>query len=88
MIEIHNPKVKKLLKEIKNPGPYYSHCTPCKNKNLGYYKYLKEEDAIRILNMVKDENLKKNQIFNYSKENNFYISKIELIYLLFKYSFI
>ena len=53
--EILNPKLKKILGEIENYGPYYNHCPSCKNKNLTFYKHMREKDAFRILEFIKKE---------------------------------
>ena len=51
-IEIKNPSVKKMINECDGYGPYYSHCLLCNNKNLGYFKDLKTDDAVRVLKYI------------------------------------
>ena len=52
-IEIKNPIVKKYLESINFYGPYYSHCPPCGNKNLEYYKKMNQDNAIKIIQFIK-----------------------------------
>lgn len=52
-VEIKNPKVKSIIEECEGYGPYYSRCPVCNNKNLSYFKDLKTDDAVRVLNYIK-----------------------------------
>ena len=53
LVEIKNPKVKNLIGECEGYGPYYSHCPVCNNKNLGFFKDLRTDDAVKILTFIK-----------------------------------
>ena len=53
LVEIKNPKVKNLIEKCEGYGPYYSHCPVCNNKNLGFFKDLRTDDAVKILTFIK-----------------------------------
>lgn len=58
-IQIKNPLIKKLLDDTQNHGPYYTHCPSCQNKNLSFFKHLKENEAMKIITFIKEEKLQK-----------------------------
>lgn len=58
-VEIKNPKIKQLLKDIDYYGPYYSHCPSCLNKNLEFYTNMDTERAVTILKYLKNEKINK-----------------------------
>lgn len=51
-VEIKNPYVKQMITQCEGYGPYYSHCLICNNKNLGYFKDLKTDDAVKVLKYI------------------------------------
>ena len=69
-IEIKNPIVKKYLESINFYGPYYSHCPPCGNKNLEYYKKMNQDNAIKIIQFIK-KSKGKNTIIDFDNNNIF-----------------
>jgi len=60
VIEVKNPTVKRLIHECGGYGPYYSRCPVCNNKNLGFFKDLKTDDAVKILSFIKKSKIKQN----------------------------
>ena len=71
-IEIKNPIVKKNLESINFYGPYYSHCPPCGNKNLEYFKRMNQENAIKLIHFIK-KSKGKSTIINF--DNNIFENK-------------
>lgn len=69
-VEIKNPKVAKLLKEINYYGPYYSHCPSCSNKNLDFFKSVNNNQAISILKYIKEQK-EKNPYESIVKSNKY-----------------
>lgn len=58
-VEIKNPVIKQMISECNGYGPYYSHCPTCKNKNLSYFKDLKTDEAMKVLNYIKKSQIDK-----------------------------
>ena len=53
-IVIKNPHVKKLLRDIDNYGPYYSHCPTHNRRNLEFFGKMKAENSIKLLSFIKE----------------------------------
>ena len=68
-IEINNPIVNKNLESINYYGPYFSHCPPCYNRNLNYYKNLEINQCLEIIHHIK-KNRMKNTIIDIKKKSN------------------
>jgi len=51
---IKNPQVKKLIKEVENYGPYYSHCPTHNRRNLEFFGKMKTDQSIKLLTFIKD----------------------------------
>ena len=57
-IEITNPIINKNLESINFYGPYFSHCPPCYNRNLDYYKNLEANQCLEIIHHIKKMRMK------------------------------
>ena len=68
-VEINNPIINKNLESINFYGPYFSHCPPCYNRNLNYYKNLEINQCLHIISHIK-KCRKKNLFLNIKKSPN------------------
>ena len=59
--KINNAIINKNLESINYYGPYFSHCPPCYNRNMNYYKNLEINQCIYIIHHIK-KNRKKSII--------------------------
>ena len=59
-IEIKDPLIRKNLEGINYYGPYFSHCPPCRNRNLEYYNKLEPNQCLDIIHQIKRVRVKKN----------------------------
>lgn len=57
-VEITNPIINKNLESINFYGPYFSHCPPCYNRNLDYYKNLEVNQCLDIIHHIKKMRMK------------------------------
>ena len=58
-VEINNPIINKNLESINYYGPYFSHCPPCNNRNLDFYKNLEINQCLDIIHHIKKMRMKK-----------------------------
>ena len=65
-VEIVNPIINKNLESINYYGPYFSHCPPCYNRNLNYYKNLEINQCLEIIHHIKKSRMK-NSILDIKK---------------------
>ena len=68
-VEINNPIINKNLESINYYGPYFSHCPPCYNRNLNYYKNLEINQCLGIIHHIKKSRMK-NSILDIKKPSN------------------
>ena len=68
-VEINNPIINKNLESINYYGPYFSHCPPCYNRNLIYYKNLEINQCLDIIHHIK-KSRKKNLLLDIKKSSN------------------
>lgn len=68
-VEINNPIINKNLESINYYGPYFSHCPPCYNRNLNYYKNLEINQCLEIIHHIK-KNRMKNTILDIKNSSN------------------
>lgn len=68
-VEINNPLINKNLESINYYGPYFSHCPPCYNRNLIYYKNLEINQCLDIIHHIK-KSRKKNLLSDIKKSSN------------------
>ena len=59
-VEVKDPVIKKNLEGINFYGPYFSHCPPCRNRNLEYYNKLEPNQCLAIIHQIKRVRVKKN----------------------------
>ena len=52
-VDVLNPKIDKKLKDIQYYGPYYSHCPPCRNKNINFYNTMETNQCMELLNYLR-----------------------------------
>jgi len=52
-IELTNKNVKDLFYEVNKFGPNFQFCDKCNNKNLHFYKEMRTENAVKLLNHIK-----------------------------------
>ena len=52
-VEVTNPIVRQYLESINFFGPYYSYCTPCRNRNMEFYKNLEPSQCIELIKALK-----------------------------------
>ena len=57
-VEINTPIINKNLEGINYYGPYFSHCPPCYNRNLEYYKNLEINQCLGIIHHIKKMRMK------------------------------
>ena len=57
-VEIKDKRVLAALKEVNNQGPFSANCGSCRYRNMRFYEQLKAEDAIKILTVIKKNQLK------------------------------
>ena len=57
-VEINNPIINKNLESINFYGPYFSHCPPCYNRNLNFYKNLEINQCLGIIHHIKKSRMK------------------------------
>ena len=57
-VEIANPLIIKNLESINYYGPYFSHCPPCNNRNLDFYKNLEINQCLGIIHHIKKMRMK------------------------------
>ena len=57
-VEINNPIINKNLESINFYGPYFSHCPPCYNRNLNFYKNLEINQCLGIIHHIKKSRIK------------------------------
>ena len=57
-VEINSPIINKNLEGINYYGPYFSHCPPCYNRNLEYYKNLEINQCLGIIHHIKKMRMK------------------------------
>ena len=57
-VEINSPIINKNLESINYYGPYFSHCPPCYNRNLEYYKNLEINQCLDIIHHIKKMRMK------------------------------
>ena len=53
-VEIKNQQIKKLMREIDNYGPYYSHCPSHNKRNLEFFGNMKPDNSIKLLSYLKE----------------------------------
>jgi hypothetical protein len=68
-VEITNPIINKNLESINFYGPYFSHCPPCYNRNLDYYKNLEANQCLEIIHHIKKMRMK-NTLLDIKKSIN------------------
>ena len=68
-IEINNPIINKNLESINYYGPFFSHCPPCYNRNMEYYKNLEINQCLGIIHHIKKIRTK-NSILDIKKSAN------------------
>ena len=68
-VEINNPIVNKNLESINYYGPYFSHCPPCYNRNINYYKNLEINQCLDIIHHIKKSRMK-NTILDIKNPSN------------------
>lgn len=52
-VEIINPTIDKKLKDIQYYGPFYSHCPPCRNRNINFYNTMEFNQCVKLLGYLK-----------------------------------
>lgn len=52
-IEVINPTIDKKLKDIQYYGPFYSHCPPCRNRNINFYNTMEFNQCVKLLGYLK-----------------------------------
>lgn len=58
--QITNPLMLKILDDIDYYGPYFSHCPPCRNRNLEFYQNMEVNTSLGLLNYLKKTRIKVN----------------------------
>jgi hypothetical protein len=58
-IEIANPILRKNLETINYFGPHYSHCPPCRERNIVFYQSMTHIDSMRLIDYLKQVRVKK-----------------------------
>ena len=72
-VEINDPIINKNLESINYFGPYFSHCPPCRNRNLEYYRKLEPKQCLDIIHQIKKIRFKKTLMdIGKSKDTNQY----------------
>lgn len=52
-LKIYNKKIRSLVKDCKNLGPYYSKCNVCNNKNVAYFNEMGMQEAEKITDFIR-----------------------------------
>ena len=68
-VEINNPIINKNLESINFYGPYFSHCPPCYNRNLNFYKNLEINQCLGIIHHIKKSRMK-NALLDIKENSN------------------
>jgi hypothetical protein len=55
-LKINNEKIRSLVENCQNLGPYYSKCNVCNNKNVSYFNKMGVDEAEKITELIKKAN--------------------------------
>lgn len=60
--QLRDDNVNSLFHKVNRMGPYYSHCFSCALKNAEFYNIMDPDNALKILNHIKNEKKVRNAL--------------------------
>lgn len=68
ILPVHDKVIEQKLIDIDYYGPYFSHCPPCKNKNLNWYNNMEHSQCLKLLKYLKG--YRKSKLLKYDNNSN------------------